>query len=217
MEDRASALPVFVFPNTLDVVASQPRTHKQIVTLYNPYEFPVNYKVLCTAPKLYSVIEPRGMLKGKCCIDIVIRHLAASSRSNIGACDRFRFEVCKCDEEEVTGRKDIVVRVLENAIGIEQPSLDQSEFRSVSPSQASLRQRASLQHSLDQNTDLHPLGSSQWIAVMAALICIIALMLPSQGDTESTLLPSYLHLSVPQKLVAAYVLGIVTMLIVRPT
>ena len=42
--------------------------------------------------------------------------------------------------------------------------------------------------------------------IITALVCIIALMLPQQGDI-ATRLPDYLHLSVPQKLIAAYILG----------
>lgn len=45
-----------------------------------------------------------------------------------------------------------------------------------------------------------------WIVVLAALVCIIALLLPTEGQNVSSL-PSYLHLSFPQKLIFAYTLG----------
>jgi len=41
--DRRS-LPVFVSPDKFEFVASDHSTHKQILTVYNPYEFPVLYK-----------------------------------------------------------------------------------------------------------------------------------------------------------------------------
>ena len=47
--------------------------------------------------------------------------------------------------------------------------------------------------------------------VLLALMCIVALMLPTQGEKGSRL-PDYLHLTVNQKLIAAYVLGKVGML-----
>ena len=53
------------------------------------------------------------------------------------------------------------------------------------------------------------------------MICILALFLPTEGDASltsaSSLLSEYpwLHLSVNQKLVFAYVLGLVTMAILR--
>ena len=52
------------------------------------------------------------------------------------------------------------------------------------------------------------IGSSRpsFIVVLAAICCVLGLLLPTVGDMESTL-PTYVHLSLPQKLVAAYVLG----------
>ena len=44
------------------------------------------------------------------------------------------------------------------------------------------------------------------VIVVAAIACIIALMMPTQGETESQL-PDYLHLHNSQKLIAAYILG----------
>ena len=44
------------------------------------------------------------------------------------------------------------------------------------------------------------------VIVVAAIACIIALMMPTQGETESRL-PDYLHLHNSQKLIAAYILG----------
>ena len=42
---------------------------------------------------------------------------------------------------------------------------------------------------------------------MLALGCIGALMLPTQGDFGSAVVPHYLYLSVNQKMVAAFLLG----------
>ena len=44
------------------------------------------------------------------------------------------------------------------------------------------------------------------IVIIAAIFCIGALMLPMTGD-EASSFPSYLFLSVHQKLIAAYILG----------
>jgi hypothetical protein len=58
------------------------------------------------------------------------------------------------------------------------------------------------------------------IACFAAIVCIIALFLPTEGDNaENNALKNYpyLHLTVNQKLVFAYVLGLVTMAILRTT
>lgn len=56
------------------------------------------------------------------------------------------------------------------------------------------------------------------VIILTAICCVIALMLPVNvsEDGEPSILPSYLHLSVPQKLIAAYALGLVTMVIFKP-
>lgn len=56
------------------------------------------------------------------------------------------------------------------------------------------------------------------VIILTAICCVIALMLPTTvyEDGEASILPSYLHLSVPQKLIAAYALGLVTMVIFKP-
>lgn len=63
--------------------------------------------------------------------------------------------------------------------------------------------------------------SPNLIACFAAIVCIVALFLPTEGDTSeahSTLKNyPYLHLTVNQKLVFAYVLGLVTMAILKTT
>ena len=53
---------------------------------------------------------------------------------------------------------------------------------------------------------------------MAAVVCILALFLPTEGDTAASPLLAehpWLHLTVNQKLVFAYVLGLVTRAILR--
>lgn len=49
-------------------------------------------------------------------------------------------------------------------------------------------------------------GGPSLLTVLLGLVCMAALMLPTLGEQESTV-PVYLHLSVNKKLVAAYVLG----------
>lgn len=66
-------LPVFVFPTELIFYADDQSTHKQVLTLYNPYEFALKFKVLCTTPNKYVVVDAAGAVKPQCCMDIVIR------------------------------------------------------------------------------------------------------------------------------------------------
>ena len=44
------------------------------------------------------------------------------------------------------------------------------------------------------------------LVVVAAIACIVALMMPTHGEQGSSL-PEYIQLTVNQKLIAAYILG----------
>lgn len=60
-------------------------------------------------------------------------------------------------------------------------------------------------------------STNYFIAIVIGLVCIIALLLPTQQEpVQSSSIPSYLHVSVNFKLVLAYVLGLVSMVVFRP-
>lgn len=44
MEQNLRKVPVFVFPTSLKFFLNSRETHKQLLTLYNPYDFPVRFK-----------------------------------------------------------------------------------------------------------------------------------------------------------------------------
>ncbi|VEN35074.1 unnamed protein product [Callosobruchus maculatus] len=85
-------IPVFVFPNSLKFYLASKTTHKQLLTLYNPYDFPVRFKVLCTAPNKYAVIDPEGSIGPRMLVDIVIRHTMPIP-ANCNVTDKFRISM----------------------------------------------------------------------------------------------------------------------------
>ncbi|XP_071315441.1 motile sperm domain-containing protein 3-like isoform X2 [Trachinotus anak] len=85
-------LPVFLFPSELVFYSGQRNSHRRVLTLYNPYRFRISFKMLCTAPSLYRVVEAEGSVAAKSCVDLVVRHLDVSPH-NWGRRDRFRMEV----------------------------------------------------------------------------------------------------------------------------
>ncbi|OZC06629.1 hypothetical protein X798_06381 [Onchocerca flexuosa] len=50
----------------------------------------------------------------------------------------------------------------------------------------------------------------------AVVVCVGALMLPTEGLDVQPMVPNWLHLSVNLKLVCAYILGLVTLVLLRP-
>ncbi|CAJ0918246.1 unnamed protein product [Ranitomeya imitator] len=238
-------LPVFVFPTELIFYADDQTTHKQVLTLYNPYEFALKFKgpavtsrshdrdvtkgpsrtaslepdrrvqrrgigtseVLCTTPNKYIVVDAAGAVKPQCCIDIVIRHKDVRA-SHFGVIDKFRLQVSEQSQRKALGRKEVIATLLPSTKEQQHKEeeekrikehLAESVFFEQTPCQADVR---------------HSSSGPSLLMVFLGMVCIAALMMPTLGEMESVV-PLYLHLSVNQKLVAAYVLGLITMVVLR--
>ncbi|XP_044538526.1 motile sperm domain-containing protein 1 isoform X1 [Gracilinanus agilis] len=234
-------LPVFVFPTELIFYADDQSTHKQVLTLYNPYEFALKFKVLCTTPNKYVVVDAAGAVKPQCCVDIVIRHRDVRS-CHYDVIDKFRLQVSEQSQRKALGRKEIIATLLPSAKEqrkeVEEKRIKEHLTESVflkeqmlyqtgihgSPFEKVERQPWSQEDlSSSPTSDTHcsvtvenrnVSSGPSLLTVFLGIVCIAALMLPTLGEVES-LVPLYFHLSVNQKLVAAYVLGLITMVILR--
>ncbi|XP_069105159.1 motile sperm domain-containing protein 1-like [Argopecten irradians] len=196
-------LPVFVFPSSLTFYSDDQSTHKQVLTLYNPYDFPLRFKVLCTTPRKYTVVEAEGTIKEKCCCDIVIRHIDICI-NNEGIKDKFRIQVVEHGQKKILGRKEVISVLLPKRESSPPPPED--NFMSMQiPGRGrdTVQPSSSSRHAPDRPMRT---GGPSLIILLAAVTCILALMLPTQGMDGSTSLPEYLHLSLHQKLIAAYIL-----------
>uniref|UniRef100_A0A3Q0SXM2 Motile sperm domain-containing protein 1 n=1 Tax=Amphilophus citrinellus TaxID=61819 RepID=A0A3Q0SXM2_AMPCI len=191
-------LPVFVFPTELVFYADEQSSHKQVLTLYNPYEFALKFKVLCTAPNKYTVVDATGAVRPQCCVDIVIRHRDVRA-CHYGVYDKFRLQVSEQSQRKALGRKEVTATLRPSA-SQEPPSPRDIVYYIIT---------------LFQSSESRPVaGGPSLLTVLLGLMCMAALMLPTLGEQESTV-PVYLHLSINKKLVAAYVLGLLTMVILR--
>ncbi|XP_064639730.1 motile sperm domain-containing protein 1-like isoform X2 [Lineus longissimus] len=200
-------LPVFVFPSSLNFFIDDQSTHKQVLTVYNPYDFTLKFKVLCTSPKKYMVVDSEGVIKSRCCIDIVIRHLEICGLSE-GLRDKFRIHIYEHGKKKVIGKKDIIAMLLPTRD--KNPPTDDNFEALPSSMREDTVQRTMTSRSGHSTSSSAP----SLIVIIAAVTCILALMLPNYGDTE-TRLPDYMLLTQNQKLIAAYVLGLVTMVLLR--
>ncbi|VDP11933.1 unnamed protein product [Soboliphyme baturini] len=63
-------LPVFVFPTQLNIFVQERESARQLLTIYNPYNFVIEYRLLCTDPLSYSVQEALGRLKPQSFVDM---------------------------------------------------------------------------------------------------------------------------------------------------
>ncbi|XP_066993957.1 motile sperm domain-containing protein 1 [Anabrus simplex] len=202
-------VPVFVYPTPITFYLEDQTSHKQVLTLYNPYEFAIRFRVLCTAPNKYTVVDPEGSIRPRCCIDIVVRHNAVSA-ANCNVTDKFRIQMQNHASKQVIGKQDVAATLLPGKPCGTLP--DPEEFLRL-PTTSSVQQQFGLVR--DQRQVTGRIHTTNYIVVVAALVCIGALLLPTHGDQDSRF-PVYLHLTTHLKLIFAYVLGMVTMVLLRP-
>ncbi|XP_063305836.1 motile sperm domain-containing protein 1-like isoform X2 [Pelobates fuscus] len=199
-----SPLPVFIFPPSLEFYADDQASHKQVLTLYNPFPCVLRYKVLSTAPLHYTVVDTEGLVKPNSCIDIVIRHRDVRVR-HYGTTDKFRVEVWEEGSHKgAAGKKEITATL--------HPTKPENRERgSPEPLQWHPPSHMfSVRHGFPR-----PLSPGLFtLYVLMGMTSLVVLMLPLHGDPR-TLLHEHLHVSVIQKLVAAYVLGLLTMVFLQ--
>ncbi|XP_042238924.1 motile sperm domain-containing protein 1-like [Homarus americanus] len=212
-------LPVFVFPQSLTFYVADQTTHKQIVTLYNPYDFRISYSVLCNNPSCFTVDSPKGFVRAKCSLDIIITRINLSL-SDASDRDRFRIQISEDEKRQVLGKKDVPAVLLS---GTPEPrsGSDSDQFESVrAPTHHGAVGGAIGSQLLPQQRQ-QPFGTYQGstgpslVLVAAAVVCLVGLLMPTEGDQTPTRIPSYLHLNSNIKIVIAYVLGLLTYALLR--
>jgi len=230
-------LPVFVSPNQLTFYLRDPQSHRQIMTVYNPYDFAVSYEVLSTAPSNYSVQEPQGVLKPRCCIDIAIRRIELHLK---GSYEKFRVILRRRGRTDIHGFRDVPSVVYDHRSDDEPGSSTTggapfgfgSDFRGfVSSGSGAAATGIAERHGSSSSASVHgasfqyPLpnagrsGRPSWLLAIVAIVCIVCLSAPTidngcKQDEQrvgfTAYFPEWFHLGVSQKLVAAYVLGLIT-------
>ncbi|XP_061581814.1 motile sperm domain-containing protein 1 isoform X2 [Cololabis saira] len=185
-------------------------SHKQVLTLYNPYEFALKFKVLCTAPNKYTVVDSTGAVKPQCCVDIVIRHRDVRP-CHYGVYDKFRLQVSEQSQRKALGRKEVTATLRPSAAQEPPSPRPQDDERRMKEQFADSE---FFEQAAFQSESRPVAGGPSLLTVLLGLMCMAALMLPTLGEQDSNV-PVYLHLSVNKKLVAAYVLGLLTMVILR--
>ncbi|CAK9795392.1 Motile sperm domain-containing protein 1 [Anthophora quadrimaculata] len=203
-------LPLFVFPQSMTFFLNDQSTHKQILTVYNPYDFPITFKVLCTAPDKYKVVPPEGTIKSLCCVDIIVRHTHLVM-SNCNVVDKFKIRIQDYPNKQIIGRKDVKAQLLPGTRETtERSTPDSKMFKQLPTNEESDQPQSSTFTGQSKAID----REINYIALFAGIICIAGLLLPTEGE-QNNRVPDYLHISVNFKLIFSFVLGMVTSIILR--
>ncbi|KAL0970773.1 hypothetical protein UPYG_G00247200 [Umbra pygmaea] len=193
-------LPVFLFPAELVFYSGQRSSHKRVLTLYNPFTSTITFKMLCTCPSIYSVVEAEGSVRAKNCVDIVVRHKDVSRR-HWGRRDRFRLEVSGGGQR---GSREVWAEL--------RGGEDNPQNRPTPSRQPHTPSLPRLSYFTTSNAARSPLQLA--VLVVIGVVCVTLLMLPFHSE-PNPLVPSYAHVTITQKLVCAYTLGLLTMAFLR--
>ncbi|XP_012231830.1 motile sperm domain-containing protein 1-like [Linepithema humile] len=200
-------LPIFVFPQSITFYLDDQSTHKQVLTLYNPYDFSVKFRVLCTAPNKYKVVNSEGKIKASSCIDIVVRHTALLA-NNCNIIDKFRIHMEEYPTKQVIGKRDVEAKLLSGTADIAGRSTPDPDMFQQLPINESRQQQSYTLISRNKTMD----RGTNYVALIAGIISIIGLLLPTEGE-QNHIVPDYLHPSVNFKLIFAFVIGLVASIV----
>ena len=151
-------------------------------------------------------------------MDIVIRHVAPNSPKALQSSDKFRLSISHQDKEsEIIGKKDIIATLHSGTPPEGETSIPRNNQKSIKSAQQTLDFN-SMTPQFNLMRDPTPNHQPNYVACLAALICIAALFIPTEGESKDGVFGyPWLVLTVNQKLVFSYVLGLVTMAILRNT
>jgi hypothetical protein len=217
---NASQLPFFCSSNSLFFYLDDPSTFSQVLTLYNPYDFIVRYKVLCTAPTKYSIAEPQGEIRAQHSVDTIVRLLDSSSSStNQNVVHKIRIQFFdRRKSQDLIGKRDVVCSILSYK------PLEQNFDEEHGITGTLTRNRANTTTTTITTNSIpatqHETRDPLVIIVLAILgaICAFILVLPTIPDNENSLttrIPSYLHMTTNSKIIASYILGLLTVVFIR--
>jgi len=214
---NASQLPFFCSTNSLSFYLDDPNTFSQVLTLYNPYDFAVRYKVLCTAPKKYSIAEPQGEIRAQHSVDTIIRLLdTSSSATNQNVVHKIRIQFFdRRKSQDLIGKRDVVCSILSYK------PLEQNFDEAPAITATTSRNRSNT--TTTTNSATAPQQETRdplviFVLALLGVICAFILVLPTIPDNEnnlSTRIPSYLHMTTNSKVIASYILGLLTVVFIR--
>ncbi|CAD6189262.1 unnamed protein product [Caenorhabditis auriculariae] len=199
------ALPVFLsLPELQFDTTGQPAVG--LFTIFNPYNFPINYRVMSTATRIYNVSESSGYILAQCCKDITVRCL---QRTTQGSCERLKIDISKRSDPSITGTKQLLIRTVSKL---------EASPSSATPNITNWQQDLQSMTAVARREVSDKMSSTMLLCVFLAILCAMALVTPTVGDADAptSSVPPALHLTLPQKLVAAYLLGILSVVILKP-
>ncbi|XP_023022869.1 motile sperm domain-containing protein 1 [Leptinotarsa decemlineata] len=209
-------IPVFVFPTELKFYLPSKSSHKQVLSIYNPYDFKIKYKVLSTASRKYSVIKPEGNIGPQMLVDVVVRH-NFPTEENANITDKFRVVIEDHSTKKVVGNRDIKATLMLKEEEEEEDTAE-GDSKSLPGTYKEIMTRKTIEKEISTKSSPSETNVVRYTIIVAVgITCLGILILPTQAEvSQSSKIPDYLHISNNLKYVAAYILGLVTLPILVP-
>ncbi|XP_019873487.1 motile sperm domain-containing protein 1 [Aethina tumida] len=210
MSVHAENIPVFVFPNTLKFYLLSRETHKQLLTLYNPSDTALRFRVLCTAPNKYQVMDSEGTVGPSSSVDIIVKYIMPS-QSACNQVDKFRISLLSYGTKQTLGKK-----IIESTLIYGEKDRDVNEKEVPGHQQGDRPNYYDDQRSLYSGTSYgsrNEAPTNKAVIVFCTIVCLMAiciLFLPTYYPEvkEPSSLPLPFHISVGVKIVISFVLGL---------
>ena len=199
-------LALFLNTQELKFVTNDISSYKQFVTIFNPYNFNVRFEALCTSPTKYELSQGRGTVPAMNSVDVVVR---LKDPSQVGTMDKFRFIITdQSNAKNILGERELnVVLLADDPIPSVRPTTESIRLRRTAPSRRNVE--------VGESHDSEP--KPNMFVIVVGILCLVSLCLPTNGEVSESWVAQYVTLTLNQKLIAAFVLGMVTMVIFKTT
>lgn len=224
---------VHVHPNSFQFFADDNSSHKQTISIYNPFDQTVKYKVLSTAPKRYLVDVPEDFIEPKTVVELVIRHHKSSFDENTK--DKLRIQIFNSQVtliykkdlplDSIVSREEFMISTMRDSdyvsdIGNEYSTAftHGNNLNSMMGMSTSTLPNAKAKLLDNRKNMAMYYGNSEasvnYLVIFIGLICLTLIFLPVIGSSNSAI-PVYMHMTYEAKMFASFVLGMVTMVILK--
>ncbi|XP_044736133.1 motile sperm domain-containing protein 1-like [Chrysoperla carnea] len=204
--------PILIFPHSLEFYLNSRDKHKTILTLYNPYSFPVRFTVHCNSNNKYTVVDSAGTIGPSRRVDLVVRHVKPTL-SNCNVIDKFKIIMFDYHTKKTLGYRIVQAKLLESA-----PDTEIDYEEDFEPLSTSTNEKKSTLQNWPSQSFSPPNRTMNPTAMVIGVVSILILFIPTPYNLKNThpfleYLPADI---ISIKLVASFFLGLVTMAILKP-
>eukprot|EP01134_Creolimax_fragrantissima_P004130 CFRG4130T1 len=217
-------LPAMIAPKILEFDMTNKSKHKKFLTVYNTYDVPLHYKIRCTSRKAFTLQGAHGTLKPNSSYGVAIS-LNPSAVTDIGK-TKFKFEVSCWDDKKNIEGVTVATAYINVSTGTTVLPWDGTSTaetlsgHSGEEGEEGTNSTASFVGNVSKRRGLSR-ASSPAVLFTAALLaaCLVVLLSPFECVSEDakkvknmSVLPVVSH---TEQLLAAFILGLVTMTILH--